>query len=54
MHFRMNRISLHYCDPEDGDFVFFNTLTDRKESYSKLHIKCDELENELYASLGFP
>ena len=50
----MNKSGLHYYVSEDEDFVFVNKVTDRKESYSKLHIKTDELENELYAFIGCP
>ena len=42
MYFRMHESVLHYYDPEGEYFVFFNTVTGEKESYSKRQIKAAE------------
>ena len=42
MYFRIHESVLHYYDPEGEYFVFFNTVTGEKESYSKRQIKADE------------
>ena len=42
MYFRIHESVLHYYDPEREYFVFFNTVTGEKESYSKRQIKADE------------
>ena len=42
MHFIINERGLHYYGPEVEDYLFFNTFSGNKESYSKKNIKADE------------
>ena len=54
MHFRTHDSGLHYYDPEDEDFLFLNTVSVNKESYSKQHIKDDKKSCGMYVSIGYP
>ena len=49
----MHESGLHYYVPEDEEFVLVRTVTGKKESCSKQHIKADEQSRGLYASLGY-
>ena len=54
MHFKKHERSQHYYDSEDKDFVFVNTVSGSKESYSKQQIKDEENSRGMYVSLGYP
>ena len=47
MNFKMHKSGLHYYDPAE-DFTFVTTVTDNKKHYIKLHIKAEDMSEELY------
>ena len=54
MQFRMHETGLHYLDPRDKAFTFFNTVSKNMEFFTKRHIKDGEVARQLYRTLVYP
>ena len=50
----MHKIRLHYYDPPNEHFTFFNTVSGNKEGYTQRQVKGAEVARTLYANLCYP
>ena len=54
MQFRMHESGLHYFDPRDQEFIFFNTVYNNKDDLTARQIKGAEVSRDIYATLIYP
>jgi hypothetical protein len=55
MEFRMHKCGLHYYDPRnEKHLAFVNTISEKKEGFTKRQIKSAELARTFYKTLSYP
>ena len=54
MQFRMHEKVLHYFDPRDKAFTFFNTFYKNMKYFTKRQIMDGEVARQLYKTLIYP